>query len=202
MRCARWLAVALAIAASVAVGGCLGGSGGDATGAKTTLASQDSAFRAEKAAAGEMAKVAPDAVLLSIGSGGVVLSPPPGNWNLLYGSADKGRIYRVVVEHGTARSAEDLGPLDPATVDVSSALPMSSVKVGATQAYEAGKTFLETRDGAAPPNVMMSVGFVDVPNVEDQVVGDWALTFLKGTSTDGAKRVRVDAATGEAAAIP
>jgi len=202
MRYARWLAVALAIAASIGVSGCRGGNGDGSTGTSAAPVSQDSAFVAEKAAAAQIAKVAPDAVLLSIGTGGVVLSPPPGSWNLLYGSADKGRLYRVVVSDGAADPAEELGPLDPEAIDLSSVLPMDSVKVGADEAYQTGKVFLEKRDGAAPPNVMMSVGLVGIPNVDDQVVGDWSLTFLKGTSTTGAQRVRVDATSGEPAAIP
>jgi len=201
MRVAKLVSAVVLVVACLGVTGCGSGTDGAVKRLGKLSVTLDSVFVAEKAASAEVAKVAPDAVLLSVGTGGVVLNPPPSSWNFLYGSPGKGRTYRVAVEHGTAEKAEDLAPLDTKVVDLSSVVPISSVKVGSKEAYEAGKAFLEKRDGSAPPNLMMSVSFVEVPGLEGQSVSDWALAFTQGTSTDGMQQVRVDGQTGAASAI-
>jgi hypothetical protein len=156
---------------------------------------------AEKAATKAMGAVDPEAMLLTLGSGGVVTSPPPKNWTLLYASKAKGRVYQVLVEHGKASAPEDVAPYDPAKIVESSVVPIGSVKVGSKQAYDAGKAYLEKRDGFAPPNVMMSIGLGEVAGLEEQSPGDWSLAFITGTSTEGMEQVRVNGQTGEVTPI-
>lgn len=189
------LAVCAAVTGCGANGVISGGSGGSSSAAK------DSIVVSEKAAAKAMAGIDAEAVLVSAGSGGVVTSPPPKNWTYLYASKAKGRIYQVPVEHGKASAPQDMAPFDPAKVVESSVVPISSVKVGSKQAYEAGKAYLEKRDGSAPPNLMMSIGLIKVAGLEDQAPGDWTLAFVKGTSTEGMQQVRVNGQTGEVTPI-
>jgi len=152
---------------------------------------------AEEAATKAMEGIDPEAALLTAGSGGVVTSPPPKNWTFLYASEAKDRVYQVSVEHGKAATPEDVAPFDPAKIGDSPAVSIDSVKVGSKEAYEAGKAYLEKRDGFAPPNVLMSISFVEVTGLEDQSPGDWSLAFVTGTSTEGMKQVRVDGQTGK-----
>ncbi len=202
MSVVRVMRVLAALVVCAAVAGC--GANGSAPGGGTggsSSAAKDSVVVSEKAAAKAMAGIDADAELLSVGSGGVVTSPPPKSWTFLYASKTKGRVYRVSVEHGKASAPEDMAPFDPAKVVESSVVPISSVKVGSKQAYEAGKAYLEKRDGSAPPNVLMSIGLGEVAGLEDQAPGDWLVAFVKGTSTEGMQQVRVNGQTGEVTPI-
>jgi len=187
----RWVATTALVVGVMATAGCRAG---DAPESGSPSLVEDSALRAVRRADVAVKAVAPDAVLMMIDSQGVVLTPPPGNWSLLYGSKSTGRLYRVNVDHGIAEDPEDLSPrnLDAALLD--GALAPSSVKIGAQAALEAAREYVEKRDGEVPPNVMMSLAFVRMPGA---AIGKWSVAFLTGTSTDGMKQVRVDAQTGE-----
>ena len=199
----RIMRVSVVLVVCVALAGCSagGGTSGGGSGGASSPAPTDSVLTAEKAATKAMEGIDPEAALLTAGSGGVVTSPPPKSWTFLYASKAKGRIYQVSVEHGKASAPEDVAPFDPAKIGESAALPIDSLKVGSKQAYETGKTYLEKRDGFAPPNVLMSIGFVEVTGLEDQSPGDWLVAFVTGTSTEGMKQVRVDGQTAEVTPI-
>lgn len=201
MRGSRLLAATVAAMLVAMLTGCLGATSGGGVKGGSAANTQDAALVAERAASAAVEQEAPDAVLLMMGSQGVVMSPPPGNWSFMYGSQATGRTYRVNVDHGTAEKPEDMAELNVDATAMDVAIAPTSIQVGANEAYEAAKKYLEERDGSAPPNVMMSMTFVELPGLDQAVTGRWSIAFLNGTSTDGMQQVTVDAQTGEVAAV-
>lgn len=192
------LAVVLAVCVAVGTAGCDERSaekGGGAPAAKKAETTKDSAGGAVEAAEKAMESVAADAVPISVGSGGVVFSPPPSSWQILLVSESTGKLYRVSVEHGKALAPEEMGKGNVSGLDVGKALSYSDLKVGSDEAYKRALEFLEAK-GEVPPNVMMSVSLASIEGV-DSKAGEWNLLFTRGTSKEGSLQAVVDGDTGE-----
>ncbi len=171
-----------------------GGGGGD------EAAQTDSFLAAWPKARDSVAKLADDAVLLSAGTSGLALADVPSSWSFILYSPGTKRIYSVAVEHGTAQAARDLGGATQDT-DVSGAIDVESIKVGAADAVVKAREFGE-QSGEVPMNVMVGGAFVDLPGAADLNVrsGVWTVTFATGTDLADAQKYDVDMMTGEVTA--
>ncbi len=156
----------------------------------------DASGAALDAAQAEMEKVAPDAVPVMIGTGGVVLAPPPEQWSVMFVSPSKQLFYSVEVSHEEAETAREMGSaskLPKSSMDA--VVDYGSLKVGSDEAYEKAKTEL-AKTGEVPPQAMQSITLIEMPNVPDSKAGIWQVSFLKGTSREGMRTADVDAMTG------
>lgn len=194
--------VAAGCAAILVLAGCINGPPPAEIVDGITGTGGDSALAAQEVAANAISATAPDATLVMLDSQGVVMSPPPSNWSFLYGSEQTGRTYKVSVNHGTAEDPEDLSELNLDRAVLAQAVEPSSVQVGADNAYELARAYVEKRDGTVPPNVMMSMMFVEMPGLDRAMVGKWSVAFLNGTSTEGMQQVLVDAISGKVTEAP
>ncbi len=172
-----------------------GGDGGD------EAAQADSFLAAWPKAQDSVAKLADDAVLLSAGTSGLALADVPSSWSFILYSPGTKRIYSVAVEHGTAQAARDLGGATQDT-DVSGAIDVESIKVGAADAVVKAREFGE-KSGEVPMNVLVGGAFVDLPGAADLNVrsGVWTVTFATGTDLADAQKYDVDMMTGEVTAV-
>jgi hypothetical protein len=150
-----------------------------------------------KAAQEQMKPVAPDAVPVMIGTGGVVLAPPPDQWSVMFVSPSKQLFYSVEVSHKEAEAAREMGSaskMPKSSMDA--VVDYTSLKVGSDEAYEKAKAEL-AKTGAVPPQAMQSITLIEMPNVPNSKAGVWHVSFLKGTSREGMRTADVDAMTGE-----
>ena len=158
----------------------------------------DSAGKAVKAASAQMQSVAPDAVAIMVGSGGVSLSPPPEQWQVTFISKEKNWIYLVDVSHGEATAPRQFTKADKIKAsDVANTIAYSSLKVGSGAAFDKAKATL-SKTGTVPPQAMMNVTLIKLAAVPEGEPGVWTVSFLNGTSRDGMRAATVDGMTGEA----
>jgi hypothetical protein len=170
-----------------------GGDGGGADQADSFLAAWPTAQEA-------MAQVADDAVLLSVGTGGLALADVPSSWSFVFFSPGTKHVYSVAVDHGDAGEAQDLGAATSDT-EVGAALDVESIEVGAAEAVALAREFGE-QSGAVPANVMVGGAFADLPGAADLDIrsGVWTVTFATGTDLADAQKYDVDMMTGEVTA--
>lgn len=166
-----------------------------------SVAKSDSSLEAWPKAQETMKKVAPDAVLLSIGTGGLALADVPGNWNFTFYSASKGQLYKVAVEHGTAQPPSDFGPAKGG-LTVTPAVDIATVKVGAADAVVKAREF-GAKSGTVPKNVVVSGFFAETPSTAAATkAGVWHVIFASGTDLADAQPYDVDMMTGAVSAAP
>jgi hypothetical protein len=173
------------------------GSGGDGGGADQA----DSLLAAWPKARESMAKLADDAVLLSVGTGGLAPADVPASWSFIFFSPGTMHVYSVAVEHGDAGEAQDLGAATSDT-EVGAALDIESIDVGAAEAVAVAREFGE-QSGGVPANVMVGGAFADLPGAADLDIrsGVWTVTFATGTDLADAQKYDVDMMTGEVTAV-
>lgn len=191
-----------AAAAAVLILGLLGGCGTPLGQEAAELiedsppSADDVSVQAYDAALGVISESAPDAVLISAGSQGVALADTPSQWSYLFVSPSDSRIWRVLVDHGKAGEPEEMGA-STAEQSTDKAIEFGTIKVGAARAIslareEAAKT------GEVPPNVMVTGFFMPSPMDApvDLAPGVWTVTFIQGTSMEGARAFDVDMMSG------
>ncbi len=164
----------------------------------TSVGPKDSAGQAIAAAGAAIRADVPDAVMVAISSGGVVLNPPPASWEVLFASPSTGHLYTVGVEHGKARAPKDIGEAQASLTGLAEAVPYKQFKVGSDKAYEIAAEALAAAGGSTGDNVVMGVFTTVMPEMGDWKPGVWSVSFTKGTSTSGMRTIFVDARTGEA----
>jgi hypothetical protein len=199
---ARAIPVVLLVAAAVSVSGC-----GQMKGVTSqvvssgSVAKADSSLEAWPKAEEAMKKVAPDAVLTSVGTGGLALADVPGSWNFTFYSASTGKLYRVAVEHGKVQPPTDFGG-GKATLKVTQAVDISTIKVGAAEAVVKAREF-GAKSGTVPKNVVVSGFFAETPSTAAETKpGAWHVIFASGTDLADAQEYDVDMMTGEVSSTP
>jgi hypothetical protein len=200
-----WLP-ALLVVAALALAACGGSSttSGSPEGAAPNAAAQkDSALMAWPKAEAAMTKVADDAVLSSVGTGGLALADVPDSWSFAFFSASKNALYLVSVEHGTAQPATKWLEAK-ANTEVRTVTDIEAVEVGAAEAVVKAREFGE-KSGVVPRNVVVSGAFaeVDAPGGVDSGIktGVWTVTFASGTDLADAVKFEVDMMSGAVTAV-
>ena len=195
----------VAIAALVLVGcGVTSTSNGSPEDAAPDAQAQtDSSLMAWPEAEEAMMKVADDAVLSSVGTGGLALADVPHSWSFAFFSASKNALYLVSVEDGTAQPPRKWLEAK-ANTEVRTAVDIAEVQVGAAEAVLLAREFGE-KSGAVPKNVMVSGAFAEVkaPGGVDPGIkpGVWTVTFASGTDLADAVTFQVDMMTGDVTAV-
>ena len=196
----------LVLLTMLALAACGGSSttGGASEGAAPDAAAQeDSALMAWPKAEEAMMKVADDAVLSSVGTGGLALADVPHSWSFAFFSASKNALYLVSVEDGTAQPPRKW--LDAkANTEVRTAVDIEEVQVGAAEAVVMAREFGE-ESGVVPKNVVVSGAFAEVeaPGGADTGIkpGVWTVTFASGTDLADAVTFEVDMMSGAVTAV-
>jgi hypothetical protein len=195
--------VLLTMLALVACGGASTTSGSSDGAAPDAAAQEDSALMAWPKAQEAMMKVADDAVLSSVGTGGLALADVPHSWSFAFFSASKNALYLVSVEDGTAQPPRKWLEAK-ANTDVRTAVDIEEVLVGAAEAVVMAREFGE-KSGVVPKNVVVSGAFAEVeaPGGADTGItpGVWTVTFASGTDLADAVTFEVDMMTGVVTAV-
>ncbi len=148
-----------------------------------------------------MKKVASDAVLLSVGTGGLALADVPGSWSFTFYSPSKAQMYKVAVEHGSVQPPSDFGAAKGG-LTVTQAVELGEIKVGAAEAVVAARSFGK-KSGTVPKNVVVSGFFAETPNTAEATKpGAWHIIFASGTDLADAQSYDVDMMTGAVSAAP
>jgi hypothetical protein len=197
------LLVAVAAVMLVACGGASTSDGSPDGTAPDAQAQTDSALTAWPEAEEAMLKVADDAVLSSVGTGGLALADVPHSWSFAFFSASKNALYLVSVEDGTVQPPRKW--LDAkAGTDVRTVVDIEAVEVGAAEAVLLAREFGE-QSGVVPKNVMVSGAFAEVeaPGGADSGIkpGVWTVTFASGTDLADAVAFEVDMMSGAVTAV-
>jgi hypothetical protein len=192
--------------AALALAACGGSSttSGSSEGAVPNAAAQeDSALMAWPEAEAAMKQVADDAVLSSVGTGGLALADVPDSWSFAFFSASKNALYLVSVEHGTAQPATKWLEAK-ANTEVRTVVDIEAVEVGAAEAVVKAREFGE-KSGSVPKNVVVSGAFAEVeaPGGADMGLktGVWTVTFASGTDLADAVKFEVDMMSGAVTAV-
>ena len=166
-------------------------------------AQTDSSLMAWPEAEAAMMKVADDAVLSSVGTGGLALADVPHSWSFAFFSASKNALYLVSVEDGTAQPPRKWLEAK-ANTEVRTAVDIAEVQVGAAEAVLLAREFGE-KSGVVPKNVMVSGAFAEVeaPGGADTGIkpGVWTVTFASGTDLADAVTFEVDMMSGAVTAV-
>ena len=166
------------------------------------IAPSDSSIEAWPEAEEAMKKVAPDAVLLSVGTGGLALADVPESWNFTFYSPANRQLYTVAVEHGTVQPPSDFGGPGKAALAVTQATDLAKIKVGAADAVTKARDFGE-KSGAVPKNVVVSGFFAETPNTAAETKpAVWHIIFASGTDLADAQEYDVDMMSGEVSEAP
>jgi len=195
--------VALLLASAVSTTGCAGMGGASIEDvAKDLSAPSDSSLEAWPMAAEAMDKVAPDAVLMSVGSGGLALADVPESWDFTFYSDANGHLYKVSVQHGKVEPPTDLGG-GKAKMAITQAVDLGAIKVGAAQAVVKAREF-GSKTGSVPKNVVVSGFFATSPATAGLGVkpGAWHIIFSSGTDLADAQKYDVDMMSGAVSATP
>jgi hypothetical protein len=173
--------------------------GGSSEGAAPDAAAQeDNALMAWPKAEAAMKQVADDAILSSVGTGGLALADVPHSWSFAFFSASKNALYLVSVEDGTAQPPRKWLE-GKANTEVRTAVDIEEVQVGAAEAVVAAREFGE-ESGVVPKNVVVSGAFAEVeaPGGVDSGIkpGVWTVTFASGTDLADAVTFEVDMMSG------
>lgn len=200
----RCIAVVLAVAVVMGAGGC---TQSGTTSAKKpesggAAASSDSSLEAWAEVKKALADKAPNAMLMAVGTQGVVFADVPGSWSFILYDPDAKHLWRVYVEHGKPDAPEDMGPVQQ-ELTVSAGTDIESIEVGGAEAAKLARDFGE-KAGGVPANVMVGASFAAVKSAAESRGGDtaWEVTFLEGTSGEGAVKFLVDMMSGEVTAAP
>jgi hypothetical protein len=197
------LLVVVAALAGAACGGSSTSSGSPEGTAPDAQAQTDSALVAWPKAEAAMKKVADDAILSSVGTGGLALADVPDSWSFAFFSASKNALYLVSVEHGTAQPATKWLEAK-ANTEVRTVVDIEAVEVGAAEAVVKAREFGE-KSGVVPRNVVVSGAFaeVDAPGGTDMGIkpGVWTVTFASGTDLADAVKFEVDMMSGAVTAV-
>ena len=197
------LLVVVAALAGAACGGSSTSSGSPEGTAPDAQAQTDSALKAWPEAEAAMKKVADDAILSSVGTGGLALADVPDSWSFAFFSASKNALYLVSVEHGTAQPATKWLEAK-ANTEVRTVVDIEAVEVGAAEAVVKAREFGE-KSGVVPRNVVVSGAFVEVeaPGGADSGIkpGVWTVTFASGTDLADAVKFEVDMMSGAVTAL-
>ena len=195
----------VAVAALMLVG-CGGASTSDGSPEDTAPGAQaqtDSALLAWPEAEEAMMKVADDAVLTSVGTGGLALADVPHSWSFAFFSASKNALYLVSVEDGMAQPPRKWLEAKAST-KVRTVVDIDEVLVGAAEAVLLAREFGE-KSGVVPKNVVVSGAFAEVeaPGGSDPGMepGVWTVTFASGTDLADAVKFQVDMMTGAVTAV-
>jgi len=196
----------LAVITVLALAGCGGSSttSGSSEGtAPNAQAQTDSALKAWPEAEAAMKKVADDAILSSVGTGGLALADVPDSWSFAFFSPSKNALYLVSVEHGTAQPATKWLEAK-ANTEVRTVVDIEAVEVGAAEAVVKAREFGE-KSGVVPRNVVVSGAFAEVeaPGGADLGIkpGVWNVTFASGTDLADAVKFEVDMMSGAVTAV-
>jgi len=103
------------------------------------------------------------------------------------------------VDNGKAGIPQALGPLKK-DVALEGATPYASLKIDGAKAYALAAESLASRGESVTPTYLMDVYFVTLPGLDTSSgvrTGDWAVTFTKGTTIEGAQVLGVDSSTGQ-----
>jgi hypothetical protein len=195
--------VVLTLLALVACGGSSTTSGSSEDAAPDAAAQEDSALMAWPKAEEAMMKVADDAVLSSVGTGGLALADVPHSWSFAFFSASKNALYLVSVEDGAAQPPRKWLEAK-ANTEVRSAVDIEEVQVGAAEAVVMAREFGE-ESGVVPKNVVVSGAFAEVEatgGVDTGIKpGVWTVTFASGTDLADAVTFEVDMMSGAVTAV-
>lgn len=195
--------VAVAALVLVACGGTSTSDGAPEGTAPDAQAQTDSALMAWPEAEEAMMKVADDAVLSSVGTGGLALADVPHSWSFAFFSASKNALYLVSVEDGTVQPPRKWLEAK-ANTEVRTAVDIEEVQVGAAEAVLLAREFGEKSE-VVPKNVMVSGAFAEVeaPGGADPGIksGVWTVTFASGTDLADAVTFQVDMMTGDVTAV-
>jgi hypothetical protein len=200
-RFAPVLLVVVMLCAQLSALGCKGGAatsgvGGGTVGGGTP---SDVALKALADAQDAIKAAAPDAVPVSVGTGGVVFTPPGDSWQVTFVSPAAKKMYRVSVQDGKPGTPAEFGAASIGGDVLASAVKPADVKIGAAKAYQTGSELLKSKGLTIPPAAMTSLFLIDFPGMPAGLKGHWSVIYMKGTSTEGARTVLVDAVTGTAA---
>jgi len=197
------LALMVAALALAACGGSSTTSGSSEGAVPNAAAQEDSALMAWPEAEAAMKQVADDAVLSSVGTGGLALADVPDSWSFAFFSASKNALYLVSVEHGTAQPATKWLEAK-ANTEVRTVVDIEAVEVGAAEAVVKAREFGE-KSGSVPKNVVVSGAFAEVeaPGGADMGLktGVWTVTFASGTDLADAVKFEVDMMSGAVTAV-
>jgi len=198
-----WSLAVITMLALAACGGSSTTSSSSEGTAPDAQAQTDSALMAWPEAEAAMQEVADDAILTSVGTGGLALADVPASWSFAFFSASKNALYRVWVEHGTAQPATKWLEAK-ANTDVRTVVDIEALEVGAAEAVVKAREFGE-KSGAVPKNVMVSGAFAEIeaPGGVDVGTGPgvWAVTFASGTDLADAVTFEVDMMSGAVTAV-
>jgi hypothetical protein len=194
----RLISLAVLLALAFAVVAC-GGSdtvGSSASPSPSGQAQSDRVLQAWPQAQEAVKEVADDAVLLSVGTGGLALADVPESWSYTYFSPRTKRTYVVLVEDGAAQPAFDMGK-GKTDMEARAVIDIESINVGAAKAVTLAREF-----GAVPKNVMVSGMFAETPGGAESGIktGVWTITFASGTDLADAVVFSVDMISGEVTA--
>jgi stage V sporulation protein SpoVS len=193
----------LTMLALAACGGSSTTSGLSEGAAPDAAAQEDSALLAWPEADAAMRQVADDAILSSVGTGGLALADVPHSWSFAFFSASKNALYLVSVEDGTAQPPRKWLEAK-ANTEVRTAVDIEEVQVGAAEAVVMAREFGE-KSGVVPKNVMVSGAFAEVeaPGGADTGIklGVWTVTFASGTDLADALKFEVDMMSGAVTAV-
>jgi hypothetical protein len=166
-------------------------------------AQEDGVLMAWPEAEAAMRQVADDAILTSVGTGGLALADVPDSWSFALFSASKNALYLVSVEHGTAQPARRWLEAK-ANTKVRTVIDIEAVEVGAAEAVVKAREFGE-KSGSVPKNVMVSGAFAEIeaPGGVDTGIkpGVWTVTFASGTDLADAMEFEVDMMSGVVTAV-
>ena len=198
-----WSLAVITMLALAACGGSSTTSGSSESTAPDAQAQTDSALMAWPEAEAAMQEVADDAILTSVGTGGLALADVPHSWSFAFFSASKNALYLVSVEDGTAQPARKWLEAK-ANTDVRTVVDIEAVEVGAAEAVVKAREFGE-KSGAVPKNVVVSGAFAEVeaPGGVDAGIkpGVWTVTFASGTDLADAVEFEVDMMSGAVTAV-
>jgi hypothetical protein len=181
--------------------GCKSGTSATTSSGSGASGKTDSALVSWPKAQEAMKKVAPDAMLLFVGTGGLALADVPDNWGFTFYSPAKSEMYKLSVEGDKVEGPTDLGSTKDAMKSVTQSVDISTIKVGAATAVRNARKFAE-KSGKVPQNVMVLGTFATVPdNPTKTKPGFWYVTFASGTDLADAQAYQVDMNSGEVAAV-
>ena len=190
------LAVLLALAFAVVACGGSDTAGSSASPSPSGQAQSDRVLQAWPQAQEAVKEVADDAVLLSVGTGGLALAEVPVSWSYTYFSPGTKRTYVVLVENGTAQPAFDMGR-GKTDMEARAVIDIESINVGAAEAVTLAREFGE-KSGAVPKNVMVNGLFAEISGAADLGLktGVWTVTFATGAGLADAVVFKVDMMSG------